>query len=112
MKVNWYDAPLAMESEVNKTGYPESEAIACVTLSWFVHVTTDPVLTVSIAGLNAKFLIVIVFATAVGTGVTGVVAVGAAGLWYDEQPADRQARTSTTAHAQKNTKRDCVAIIP
>ena len=109
MKVNWYEPPLATGSEVNRTGYPESEAIACVTLSWFVHVTTDPALTVSIAGLNAKFLIVIEFATGAGTGV---VAVGAAGLWYDEQPADRQVRTSTIAHAKKNTKRDCIAIIP
>ena len=109
MKVNEYEAPLFRESEVNATGDPESEAIVCATPSWFIHVTADPDLTVSVAGLNAKFLIMIGFATG---AETGVIAVGAAGLWYDEQPADRQARTSTIAHAQKNTKRDCVAIIP
>jgi hypothetical protein len=43
-----------------------------VVASWFTHVTTVPVFTVRVDGLNAKFFIVIVVPPPVGAGVDAV----------------------------------------
>lgn len=76
MKVNWYDAPFASDSDVNATTDPGSEAILCGAPSWFIQVTVVPVFIVSVAGLNAKFLIAIEFNPATGVGVVGVDGAG------------------------------------
>jgi hypothetical protein len=52
-----------------------SEVIVWEVPSWFIHVTTVPVFTVNEEGLNAKFLIAIVFPPPVDVG-GGVVADG------------------------------------
>ncbi len=59
VNVNWYDAPVDSEPDENETGDPESEAIWWVGPSWFVQVTVVPVVIVTVAGPNAKFLMVI-----------------------------------------------------
>jgi hypothetical protein len=74
--VNWYVAPFASDSDVNATTDPGSDAILCGAPSWFIQVTVVPVFIVSVAGLNAKFLIVIEFNPASGVGVAGVVVAG------------------------------------
>jgi hypothetical protein len=97
--VNWYDAPFASDSDVNATTDPGSEAILCGALSWFIQVTVVPVFIVSVAGLNAKFLIMTEFNPAAGVGVTcGDVC----GLCADMQPENAQVRTSRLAHADQN----------
>ena len=101
--MNWYDAPFASDSEVNATTDPGSEAIWCGAPSWFIQVTVVPVFIVSIAGLNAKFLIVISFNPVAGVRVVGVVV---AGLWLEAQPENEQARTSRITHADEKITRE------
>jgi hypothetical protein len=69
VNVNWYDAPSGSGSEENATDEPVSEPIWWAVLSWFDHVTVVPVLIVSISGVNAKFLIMIMVAPVAGTEV-------------------------------------------
>jgi len=47
-------------SDENGTREPVSETMVCGVGSWFIHVTTEPVFTVTVDGVNAKFFIVIV----------------------------------------------------
>jgi hypothetical protein len=76
LKVNWYDAPFASDSDVNATIAPGSEAILCGAPSWLIQVTVVPVFIVSVAGLNAKFLIAIEFNPAAEVGIVGVDVAG------------------------------------
>jgi len=99
VKVNGNDDPVASDGEVNGTGALASDTTVCGALSSLVHVTVVPAFTVSVAGLNAKLLIVIVSAGPAGTGIAGE---GCAGVCDEEQPAARHARTSTTAHTILN----------
>jgi len=71
-------------------------------------VTVDPVLTVSVAGLKAKFFIMTAFDPPAGTGV---VAAGAEGLWGEVQPAHVQARTSRITDIKQNMIREFKVII-
>jgi len=75
-------------------------------VSWFFQVTVDPVLIVSMAGLKAKFFIVIVFAA--GAGVAGVFV---AGLWGEVQPANAQVMNSRIAHAEQKMVREFEVIV-
>lgn len=68
--MNEKDFPVESDDEENWTGAPASEAIWCGALSSLVQVTVVPALTVSVAGLNSKFLIVTASAGAAGDGVT------------------------------------------
>ncbi len=102
------EAPVASWVEVNGTGDPASDAISWGALSSLVQVTVVPVFTVMVAGLNAKFLIVIAFAEA---GGTGVAPAGWAGLWPEEQPAERLARSSMTSNAAMKGIRNCTDIL-
>ena len=74
--MNWYDDPFASESDVNATTGPGSEAIVCGAPSWFIQATVIPVFIVSVAGLNAKFLIVITFNPVAGAGIVGMDVAG------------------------------------
>lgn len=82
--------------------------MACVAPSLFTHVTVMPVFTVRVGGLNAKFLIVIVFPPP--DEADGVAGVDGAGL--EEQPAAMQAKITMTVHTMQNTRRECSGIIP
>ncbi len=64
------DIPVESGEDPNWTGTTASEAIWCGALSSLVQVTVVPALTVSVAGLNSKFLIVTAFAEAAGADVT------------------------------------------
>lgn len=70
MKVNENDAPVANASDLNRTGDPESETIVWSTPSRFVHETFDPGLMVNVAGLNAKFSMVMLLASVLIVGAT------------------------------------------
>jgi hypothetical protein len=119
----------------NETGEPESEAIWWAGPSWFVQMTVVPVLIVTVAGLNAKFLMVIeldppeeagvVIAIVVTAGdvvaaevvVTcvvdaGVVGVGViAGLCGEVQPALKLARISMMVHTDQNKNLELKTIV-
>ena len=62
------ETPVSSPGEVNRTGDPASDTTVCGARSSLVQVTVVPVLTVSIAGLKAKFLIAIVCGEPEGTG--------------------------------------------
>ena len=76
VNVNGKDAPVESESDEKAAGEPASETIVCEAPSWFTHVTTVPVFTVSEDGSNAKFLIEIEFPP-----VEAGVVVVAGGVW-------------------------------
>jgi len=92
-------------------GEPESETIVWVAPSWFIHVTTVPVFTVSEEGSNAKLLIVMEMPPPVDAGGAVVVA-GAGPVWEEEQPAAMQARMSRAIQAEQSTKREGAGILP
>jgi hypothetical protein len=81
VKVKLNDWPGARVGELRRP--PESEVTVWGAESLFVHVTFVPVLTLSIAGLNANPLILI--ATTEGAGVVevlgGVAGVGTVEVW-------------------------------
>ena len=54
---------------MNETGAPESETTACGALSLLVQVTVVPDFTVSVAGVNTKSLMAMVFPAGAGAGV-------------------------------------------
>jgi hypothetical protein len=111
VKVIWYEAPFASESDVKATGDPASETMVCAAPSWFVQVTVVPVLTVMVAGLNVKSLIVTAFVppAAAGTGVASPVVTGPV---FDVQPANEPARISRMIHAAGNRSLACAGINP
>ena len=129
VNVNWYDAPVDSELDENETGEPESEAIWWAGPSWFVQMTVVPVLIVTVAGLNAKFLMaialdpseeagvvtpIVVTAGVVPTRVVdaGVVGVGVvAGLCWEVQPALTLTRISTMIHAGQNKNLEYWVIV-
>jgi hypothetical protein len=106
--VNWYDAPFVKDSDVNATTDSGSEAILCGAPSWFIQVTVVPVFIVSIAGLNAKFLIAIEFNPVAGIGIVGV---DVARLWLEAQPENEQVRISRIAHADEKITREQEIIV-
>jgi hypothetical protein len=101
--VNEYDWPVESGLDVNASGEPVSETMACGGLSWFVHVTTMPAFTVSAGGSNAKFFIVIAVPLP-ADGCGDADAAGAAGVWPDEQPATMQAAIRSMIPATRNTR--------
>lgn len=107
MKVCGYEAPVASWGEVNGTGDPASDTTVWGALSSLVQVTVAPVFIVSVAGLKAKFLMVIAFAEPDGEGVA---LAGCGGLWLEAQPAQRQASTSITVHAVRKGIPKCGGI--
>lgn len=100
---------MASDGEEKATGDPASEASWCGELSSLVQVTVVPAFTVSVDGLKAKFLIAMVFPPEAGVCVA---AAEGAGPVEEEQPADRQARISSIAHADQNRVREWVDILP
>jgi len=80
VNVNGNDAPFAIEGEVNADGAPASDTTVCDVPSAFVQVTVVPAFTVRVAGLNAKFLMVIVFAPVAEAGEAVEIAAGAGEL--------------------------------
>jgi hypothetical protein len=76
-------------------------------VSWFVQVTVDPVLTVSMAGLKAKFFIMTAFDPPAGAGVAGVIV---AGLWGEVQPAHVQDRNSMITDTKQKMIRESKVI--
>ena len=118
----------------NETGEPESEAIWWAGPSWFVQMTVVPVLIVTVAGLNAKFLMVIALDPPEEAGVViaivvtarvvaadvvancvvdaGVVGDGViAGLCGEVQPALKLARISIMVHTDQNKNLELEAIV-
>jgi hypothetical protein len=71
-------------------------------------VTVDPVFTVSVAGLKAKFLIMTAFEPPAGTRV---VATGAGEFCGEVQPAHMQVRTNRITHARENRVREFKVIV-
>ena len=106
--MNWYDAPYASDSDVNVTTDPGSDAIWCGALSWFIQVTVLPVFIVRVAGLKAKFLIVIVFDPPEEAGVIGVEVCGPGA---DVQPENEHARTIRIRHADQKARREYEDIV-
>jgi hypothetical protein len=96
------------ESEEKAAGEPVSETTVWEAPSWFTHVTTVPVFTVSGEGSNAKFLIAMVFPPPV-EGDCGVVA---GGVWLEEQPAAMLARIRRTMQREQNDMRESAGILP
>jgi hypothetical protein len=103
VNVTEYEAPVESEAEENCSGATLSETMVWGALSWFVHVMTDPLFTVSGEGSKAKFLI----ATALPLPVAaGGDADPPGAVWYALQPAARQAATTKTILAAENTRRE------
>jgi len=71
-------------------------------------VTTVPVFTVRVDGVNAKFLMVIVFSPPDAT----VVAAGVDGTGLELQPAVMQAKITRMVHAILIIWCECAGMIP